>query len=373
MLWGMRSNPLLAALALLAACAPSSRVTAPAPEASATKQAAPVSPAPSRYRLTSVEVFGSRRYSREELLATFGVPEGRDVDLAGGELHREAKQGKERLLSRFSFALARVGITNYEDTHTVEVTVNLVDVGDEWRIDFAPAPDGAPEDPDGLVAAWAAYEEKLGALYLAGELPVGDGPCRGFHCGTGFSHPALAPLEERFITGVPAHFEALVKVLRTEKDEYRRSLVPFLLAYGRTREEVADALLPSLRDPSSAVRNNAMRVLWQTQRGASKALVPLAPVLRALHGPSSTDRNKAAVVLGAVVEKDPSQRLAALREAGPVLLEMVAVRQRTDREAALLALRALAGRDLGEDPGAWKAWVEATLSKRGRGGNSSLN
>ncbi len=362
----MSFNPLWVALALLAGCAPSPRVRAPAPEVPA---AAPASttPAPSRYRLESVEVFGSRRYSREELLAAFGVPEGRDVDLSSGELLREVKQGKGRLMSRFAFALVRCGITNYEDRRTVEVSVNLVDVGDEWRLDFAPAPDGAPEDPEGLVAAWAAYEERAGAPSAAGQLPLGDGPCRAFHCGRGSGHPALVSLEERFITGVPAHFQALVRVLRTEKDEYRRSLVPFLLAYGRTREEVAEALLPSLRDSSSAVRNNAMRVLWQTQRGASRALVPLAPVLRALHGPSATDRNKASVLLGALVEKDSTLRLAALRDAGPVLLEMVAMRQWTDREGALLALRALAGRDLGEDPAAWKAWVEATLLNAGAG------
>ncbi|MCP3140755.1 hypothetical protein [Pyxidicoccus xibeiensis] len=274
---------------------------------------APASPALSHYRLTSVDVFGSRRYSREESLATFGVPEGRDVDLAGGELYREAKQGKERLLSRFAFAQARIGITNHEDTRTVEVTVNLVDVGHEWRLVFAPAPEGSPGAPDGLVATWGAYEEKAGALFLAGQLTVGEGPCKAFHCGTGFGHPGLAPLKARFITGVPTHFEALVKVLRTEKDEHRRSLVPFLLAYGRTREAVAEALLPSVLDSSYAVRNNASRVPWQTQRGASKALVPLAPVLRALHGPASSDRNKAAVMLGAVVEKDPSQRRGPAR------------------------------------------------------------
>ncbi|QSQ24571.1 hypothetical protein JY651_06365 [Pyxidicoccus parkwayensis] len=194
-----------------------------------------------------------------------------------------------------------------------------------------------------------------------------DGPCRAFHCGTGFAHPKLAPLEARFISGVPAHFDALVKVLRTEKDEYRRSLVPFLLAYGRTREEVAEALLPSLRDSSDAVRNNAMRVLWQTQRGASKPLVPLAPVVRALHGPTLGDRNKASVLLGAVVEKDAALRDAALRGAGPLLVEMVAMRSRADREGSLLALRALAGRDLGEDPRVWKAWVESALARIGAG------
>ncbi|WP_224248834.1 hypothetical protein [Hyalangium gracile] len=352
----MNSTPLWVALALLASCAPSSRVRA-------ASDAAPAA-APSRYRLASVDVFGSHRYSREELLAAFGVPEGRDVDLSSGELHREARLGKERLLSRFAFADVRCGITNYEDTRTVEVTVNLVDVGDEWRLDFAPAPDGAPEDPEGLVAAWAAYEAQAGALYRAGQLPMGEGPCRAFHCGAGFGHPTLAPLEARFITGVPAHFEALVRVLRTDKDEGRRSWVPFLLAYGRTREEVAEALIPSMRDPSVAVRNNAMRVLWQTQRGASKAIVPLAPVLRALRGPASADRNKASVLLGAVVEKDPSLRRAALLDAGPVLLEMVAMRQRTDREGALLALRALAGRDLGEDPAAWRTWVEGEVVRK---------
>jgi uncharacterized tellurite resistance protein B-like protein len=84
-----------------------------------------------------------------------------------GELHREAKHGKERLLSRFAFAQVRCGITNYEDTRTVEVTVNLVDVGDEWRLDFAPAPDGAPEDPalrwvvDGVPASPAARGRAL--------------------------------------------------------------------------------------------------------------------------------------------------------------------------------------------------------------------
>ncbi|WNG47402.1 HEAT repeat domain-containing protein [Archangium minus] len=363
----MRSKFWWVAWALLAGCAPSPHIKAPSPEAPAAAPATKPTeaPAPSRYRLVSVEVFGSRRYSREEVLAVFGVPEGRDVDLSG--VRHEAKQGKERLLSRFAFAQVRVGITNYEDTHTVEVMVSLVDIGDEWRLDFAPKPDGTPEDPEGLVAAWAAYEEQAGKLYRAGAMPVGDGSCRAFHCGAGFGHPTLAPLEARFITGVPAHFEALVKVLRTEKDEYRRSLVPFLLAYGRTREEVVEALLPAMRDSSSAVRNNAMRVLWQTQRGASKALVPLAPVLRALHGPSLTDRNKGSVLLGAVVEKDASLRLAALKDAGPVLLEMVTMRQRTDREGALLALRALAGRDLGEDPQAWRGWVAETLAGAGAG------
>ncbi|QSQ24570.1 hypothetical protein JY651_06360 [Pyxidicoccus parkwayensis] len=160
----MRSNTLVVALTLLAGCAsaPAVKASAPkvAPAAPASKPAeppevSPASPPSSRYRLESIEVIGSHRYSREELLAAFGVPDGRDVDLSDDALIRELKQGKERLLSRFAFAQVRCGLNNYEDTHAVYVTVNLVDVGDEWRLDFDPVPDGAPEDPDGLVAAWA--------------------------------------------------------------------------------------------------------------------------------------------------------------------------------------------------------------------------
>lgn len=102
----MRSNHLWGALALLAGCAPAAHVRVPSSEvpaaAPATKPTA--ASASSRYRLESVEVFGSHRYSREEVLAAFGVPEGRDVDLSGGEFLSELKHSKERVLSRFAFA-----------------------------------------------------------------------------------------------------------------------------------------------------------------------------------------------------------------------------------------------------------------------------
>jgi hypothetical protein len=70
-----------------------------------------------------------------------------------------------------------------------------------------------------------------------------------------------------------------------------------------------------------------------------------------------------ACLLGALVEKDDSLRAQTLREAGEVLKQMVGMRQRSDLEAALLALHALAGRDLGDEPSAWRAWVEQALAR----------
>jgi hypothetical protein len=168
----LRSNSVLVSLALLAGCAPAARVSAPSPEVpvEAPMTRSTVQPAHSRYRLVSVEVFGSRRYSREEVLTVFGVPEGRDVEQLS-ELRREAKQGMERLLSRFAFAKVSVGITNYEDTHTVEVMVSLVDVGDEWR------PVGEGPQP----AACGAEGRGASAAGDGGHAAV-DGPGRGPAC-----------------------------------------------------------------------------------------------------------------------------------------------------------------------------------------------
>ena len=42
----------------------------------------------------------------------------------------------------------------------------------------------------------------------------GGDACHAFFCHGGFAHPELAPLEQRFIDGVPRDADALVRVLR---------------------------------------------------------------------------------------------------------------------------------------------------------------
>lgn len=200
-------------------------------------------------------------------------------------------------------------------------------------------------------------------LVNAGEISTKDTACpRAFHCFYGATDPRLIPLETRLVEEVPRHFEALVQMLRTDKEQEKRAAAAYLLAYGRSREEVIQALVPSMNDAGEAPRNAATRVLWQAQQGADRVLLPLEPVLRALHGPLISDRNKAAAIIQALAEKDPSIRGRVLRDAGDVLLEMAGQRQIVDREVALRALQALAGKDLGNDVEAWRAWVKETLA-----------
>ncbi|SEU35256.1 hypothetical protein [Stigmatella erecta] len=343
-----------ALLALSSACA-APRPASPSIPPAATPQA------PSYvYRYEGIEIFGTHLPKAQILECFTGLPPvGTDVDMAKGELIQALQAGKARLQERFAPAFVRTSVTAYAEGKTLAVTVDLVDKGDEWRLAYAPEPTGSVEDPGGLLAAWDAYHARMWQLVNTGALSAKDTACpRAFHCFYGATDPRLMPLEDRFIEQVPGHFAELVQVLRTDKSQEKRATAAYLLAYGRSREEVIQALLPSMKDAGEAPRNAAMRVLWQAQQGADRVLLPVEPVLRALHGPMISDRNKAGALLKALAEKDPSIRGRVLRDAGDVLLEMAGQRQRIDREIALQALQALAGRDLGPDVEAWRAWVQ---------------
>lgn len=363
-----------ALLALSSACATSQSATpsTPAVEARPTEQSAPAQPPappvaqkPSYvYRYTGIEVFGTR-LPKEQVLELFtGLPPvGTDVDMATGEFIKALQEGKARLQERFAPAFVRTSVTTYAADKSLAVTVDLVDKGDEWRLTYGPEPTGSVEDPAGLLVAWNEYLTRMWKLVNSGEVSTKDTACpRAFHCFYGATDARLVPLETRFIEEVPRHFAALVQMLRTDKEQEKRAAAAYLLAYGRSREEVIQVLAPSMNDPGEAPRNAVMRVLWQAQQGADKVLVPLEPVLRAIHGPLISDRNKAGALLKALAEKDPSIRERVLRDAGDVLLEMAGQRQVIDREVAVNALKALSKKDLGNDVEAWRAWVKETLS-----------
>ncbi|MDC0714423.1 hypothetical protein POL68_38565 [Stigmatella sp. ncwal1] len=347
-------------VALSSACATSPST---APGLTPVAQERPTEPTPSYvYRYEGIEVFGTHLPKEQVLECFMGLPApGTDVDMAAGDFIKALQEGKARLQERFSPAFVRTSVTNYEANKTVAVTVDLVDKGDEWRLAYAPEPTGSAVDPAGLLAAWNAYHSRMWKLVNAGEISSKDTACpRAFHCFYGATDPRLLPLEEPLVEGVPHHLAELVQVLRTDKDPEKRATAAYLLAYGRSREELIQALVPSMNDAGEAPRNAAMRVLWQAQQGADRALLPLEPVLRALHGPLISDRNKAGAMLQALAEKDPSIRGRALRDAGDVLLEMAGQRQIIDREVALKALQALSGKDFGSDVEAWRAWVKET-------------
>ncbi len=347
---------------------------APAPEAIAPAVAeAPSAPvaAPRRpvYTFGGVEVFGSRKVPKEKLLALIEMPApGTPVESGSEDFTRQLIESKKRVTSAYSFAQCTFSVGVDLKTNIMRLTVDLVDVGDEWRMRFSPAPQGEVADPDGLLAAWGDFVRAYWKLDNAGELAFGYGACKAFSCYGRFDHPELAPREARFIEGVPRNFDALVRVLREDRDEGKRMHAVNLLAYAGSREQVVKAVLPSVRDPSQGVRNEVMRLLGAAQKNQKRVIIPLDTVLESLWLPVISDRNKTAWTLVRILETEGAvHRKQILDKAAEPLLEMVAMQQVIEREPAHKVFTLLAGRDLGEDGEVWRQWVETVRGGKAKG------
>lgn len=325
-------------------------------------QAAKPTPPSPLYVFNGVEIFGTRKVPKEKLLELIDMPApGTRVDPSQKEFVDRLIESKKRLLAAYPFPFCRFSVVQWAD-HSVRLTVNVVEAGDEWRMAFSPEPKGDVADPEGLLAAWSDYQKRFWALQKEGAVPeygAGKSHCQALICHGGFDHPELAPLEPRFVEGVPRNADALVRVLREDKDAGKRMNVLFVLPYIQSREWLVQAALPAVKDPDQGVRNEALRLLGMVQEGQPRVLIPLEPVLDALWFPTSTDRNKAGWALVRIVETEgTAHRQQILDKAGEVLVEMAGMQEKVDHEPARKVLAVLAGHDYGDDVAAWRRWVE---------------
>jgi hypothetical protein len=360
---------LVLGLALLSGCATPRQSEPPVtPVAAAPAPEAPRKP-DSVYVFEGVEVFGSRKVPREKLLALITLPAaGTRLDLEKDPQAFVASlmESKKRLTEAYPFAFIRMSVSQ-DKNHTMRVMVDLVDTGDEWRMPFSAEPTGDVADPEGLLAAWSDYLKTFWRLRSEGAVPEwGMGTCRApLGCYGGFDHPELAPLEQRFLEGVPRNAEALVRVLREDRDGGKRMNALMLLTYLSSPEQLVAAILPSVRDSNEGVRNEALRRLGSARQVSKKpGLVPVDPVLEALWYPLESDRNKAGWTLVHILEAEetvPRERI--LQKAGEVLVEMAGMRSELDREPARKVLVRLAGKDFGDDVAAWRHWLALSLGK----------
>jgi hypothetical protein len=347
---------------------PDSVAKPPAPEA-APENAAPAPPAPPPKTLAAIDVFGAKHVSNDELIATAGFVVGSPVAFGSEEFGEQLEAATQRLKERYRFAFVEVSPISYfgasPEAGKVFITIDVVEAEDAARLKFAPEPSKDIPDPDGLVAAWLDYDKAVWALQRSGVLKPPYTCKGGMHCALGFNHPDLEHREDAFIEKVPSHVAELTAVLRSDRTRERRAAAAFLLAYAKDRKQVINALLPSIDDPSSAVRNNVMRVLVMIQLHADTVVVPLKPVLRAMRFPTTTDRNKAAYLLAGIAKHVPAaDRTRIARELGDVLLVMAAMKQPNNRDPAVDILKAISGEDHGSDAEAWRAWLDRRRARK---------
>lgn len=347
---------------------PDSAATPSAPEA-APEKAAPVPPAPPPKTLAAIDVFGAKHVSNDELIATAGFVVGSPVAFGSKEFSEQLEAATLRLKERYRFAFVDVSPISYfgasPEAGKVFITIDVVEAEDAGRLKFAPEPSKDIPDPEGLIAAWLDYDKAVWALQRSGALKPPFTCKGGMHCALGFNHPDLEHREDAFIEKVPGHVAELTAVLRSDRAHERRAAAAFLLAYAKERKQVINALLPSIDDPSSGVRNNVMRVLVMIQQRADTVVVPLKPVLRAMRFPTTTDRNKAAYLLAGIAKHAPAaDRTRIARELGEVLVVMAAMKQPNNRDPAIDILKAISGEDHGTDAAAWRAWLDRRRARK---------
>lgn len=327
-------------------------------EARANLARAPEAPFPVP-TLAGLDAFGSRKADREAVRRVLGLEVGKPIVYSGAHV----KQKEALLRERYGLSFVRLGMTLFfaeEHKGTAFVVADMVDAEDASRLRFLPEPKGHPTDPEGLVARWLEYNQRLFQLQMQGKLDDASS-CRVAHCIGGFGHPDLAGFEPDFVAKVPRNLEALTAVLRDDADADKRGAAAFLLAYAPTAEETVRRLVPCIRDASDGVRNNVLRVLTATQEAAKLPMVDVATVVDAVSLPTTSDRNKAVYLLSFLLEDLApevlkAQRAGLIRQLGETLVAMSALQQPINREPAVKVLKQLSGEDH-ESAEEWRAWL----------------
>jgi hypothetical protein len=178
--------------------------------------------------------------------------------------------------------------------------------------------------------------------------------------GRGGTH-RVRRIGDKFVRGVPANEAGLIRVLRDDRDEENRGAAAFLLAHLRDGDKLVALMLAALDDPSSLVRNNAARVLWDVATWHPDIAIPLDPVLRRLDGPSTSDRNKTVLVIESLLWRPDGAALhrPVLRRAGQTLLKLLALEQPNNHDPAYRVLKLTSGQDFGErDLARWRSWLD---------------
>jgi hypothetical protein len=324
----------------------------------------------------SIDIYGSSVLDSAAAQAEFGPDLMRYIELGwqaglGGPVPQNAPELEARMLaidakirsaieSRTPLAHFEIGVTlDFGPPQQVDITIDVVEKVDESRrMPFRTAPTQELADPGGVLALWAEYQQEMYELALAGApMRVDDSNCPVLHCVAPFDLPDLAPYLPRLNDGARRYEDELYAVAGNSAVASERATALFVLAHTNDAQRLAPVLGRAIFDPSSGVRNNAMRVLmFLAQRGADVDF-PVHDLIAALDFPSSADRNKAAYTVAALANQ-AEYRDPIRAEAVPAALRLLKLEKPNNHDPAYEILKTVSGEAFGDrDYAAWERWA----------------
>ena len=261
-----------------------------------------------------IDVYGLRTVPEDRVRAALQFREGESFPASKAEVER-------RLATIPGVVRARItGVCC--DAGKAIVFVGIEEAGSSLPR-FRPEPTGAVRLPDDIVQAGAAFMEAAKAAVLRGDAEEDQSSGHSL-----MRDSAARAIQERFIGFARRDGARLREVLRNSGDSTHRALAAEVLAYGSDKADAIRELTDAVLDPSSEVRNNAVRALallaiYGKAHPELQLNVSPAPFIDMLSSPVWTDRNKSSLALMQITESRDSTLLAELRSrALPALAEM---------------------------------------------------
>jgi len=290
-----------------------------------------------------IDFYGLSRVSAAQVREALTVREGDTVLLEGDERPAFMKASEDRLAALPEVAAAHLSLVCCDEGRAI-VYVGIEERG-ATPMKLRAAPQGTALLAADIVQAGEEYAKASLAAVQGGD--AAEDRSQGHALD---SDPAARAIQERFVGFAKRDLVSIRLVLRSSSDENQRALAAQVLGYAPHKQAVVEDLVNAMRDPSEAVRNNAMRALLvfadaaPGAGGAPIARIPAEPFVEFLNSPVWTDRNKAAGALLALSARPDPKLLATLRQGalGP-LAEMARWKSEGHAQAAFTILGRIAG------------------------------
>lgn len=241
------------------------------------------------------------------------------------------------------------------------VTVTIVEPQDSALIHYrAPYRDSLP-DRQAWTPIRVAFDTHNHAFQAAIQRPaflLADEALVSLDSVTDVVRPMRALIREQ--RGPAARRTAIVTLERDGNMKNRVAAIVILSQFAAS-DSSWWALVDALRDPDGPVGATATQVLSLLSTAAQRPVdwTPAMPALRALLDGTNLFAHNQVMETLAATHVSPTFAPALLRGGGAIVLAKLSALDPHARRAAHNLLMQLAGRDLGDDPAAWRLWVAA--------------
>jgi len=219
-----------------------------------------------------------------------------------------------------------------------------IEEDDSPCLQFLPEPVGAVRLPSQVIQASKDVEDAVREAVLKGNTTEDDSQGHALS-----SDSELRALQLRLVPLAESHLATLKNVLHNSSDDEQRAVAAELLGYVNDKQSVVPDLVAAMKDPSSGVRNNAMRALEVFTKlipkpPGQKIQVPSQPFTALLNSCIWTDRNKSAAAVAEFTNsRDPALLTQLAKEAFPSLGEMARWKNLGHATSSLIILGRIGG------------------------------